>query len=99
MALAVKRRPAALQRRLRTFLYFIQWMPLLRYGRPFTALAPQQRQRFLLYLENHPIKMIRVGFWGLRTLVFMGYYGRAAGAQAIGYRADPAGWEALESDG
>lgn len=99
MSQAVNLRPPALQKRLRSFLYLIEWMPLLRYGRPFTSLVPQQRQRFLLYLENHPIRLIRVGFWGLRTLVFMGYYGRAAGAEAIGYRPDAAGWEAFDGDG
>ena len=37
---------------------------------------------------------VRRGFWGLRTLVFMGYYARPEAAAAIGYRADVRGWEA-----
>ena len=87
-------RPAALQRRLQFFLRAIEWMPLLRFGRRFTSLAPAQRARFLSGLENHSTQTIRSGFWGLRTLVLLGYYGRPAAVAAIGYAADPRGWEA-----
>ncbi len=92
---SLRRRPTALVRRLRAFLRFVQWMPLLRYGRPFTSLDPARRARVLGYLQDHRIGLIRVGFWGLRTLALLGYYGRPAGAEAIGYRPDPRGWEAV----
>lgn len=87
-------RPRSLRRRLRLFLLVVQWLPLLRYGRPFTALSPARRARFLARLQEHPIEAIRIGFWGLRALAFLGYYGREAAAEAIGYRPDPWGWEA-----
>jgi hypothetical protein len=86
-------RPAALQRRLQFFLRAIEWLPLLRFGRRFTSLAPAQRARFLSGLENHSAQILRSGFWGLRTLVLLGYYGRPAAVAAIGYAADPRGWE------
>jgi hypothetical protein len=44
-------------------------------------------------LETARLVLVRRGFWGLRTLILMGYYGRPAAAAAIGYRADPQGWE------
>jgi hypothetical protein len=88
-------RPAAIQRQLRLFLRFIQWLPVVRYGRPFTSLNPPARTRVLAHLQNDPIQKIRVGFWGLRTIVLAGYYARPAAAQAIGYAASPRGWEAL----
>lgn len=91
---SLRRRPAPLQRRLRLFMWLVQWAPLLRYGRPFTALDPARRARFLSRLESHPIGPFRIGFWGLRTLALLGYYGRGEAARAIGYRADPRGWEA-----
>lgn len=93
--LTLRDRPGTLQRQLRLFLHFIEWWPLLRYGRPFTSLRADQRRRFLSSLEEHPIRLIRVGFWGLRTLALLGYYGRPEAANAIGYAADPRGWEAL----
>ena len=87
-------RPPALQRRLQLFLRAIDWLPVLRFGRRFLSLQPAQRARFLSGLENHPVQLIRSGFWGLRTLVLLGYYGRPDAAAAIGYAADPRGWEA-----
>jgi hypothetical protein len=87
-------RPTALRRQLQLFLRAIQWLPVLRFGRTFTALGDAQRSRFLRYLQNHPIERIRCGFWGLRTLAFLGYYGRPEGAHAVGYAPDPRGWEA-----
>jgi hypothetical protein len=94
---ALKFRPPAMRRQLQLFLRAIQWLPVVRYGRTFTALADPQRSRVLLHLENHPVERIRCGFWGLRTLALLGYYGRPEAAHSIGYRPDPRGWEAVQS--
>jgi hypothetical protein len=90
-------RPPVLRRQLQLFLRAIEWLPLVRYGHTFAGLADEQRHHVLRYLQNHPVERIRCGFWGLRTLAFLGYYGRPEGAHAIGYRPDPRGWEAVES--
>jgi hypothetical protein len=87
-------RPESLMRQLRIFLGAIQWLPVVRYGRPFTRLQPAVRARVLRHLENDRIQKVRVGFWGLRTVVLAGYYGRPQAAQAIGYAASARGWEA-----
>ena len=89
-------RPADLQRQLRLFLSLIEWWPVPRYGRRFSSLDAARRFRVLSYLENHPLRRVRVGFWGLRTLALLGYYGRPEAARAIGYTPDFRGWEALE---
>ena len=88
-------RPASLKRQLKLFLRFIQWLPVLRYGRRFSSLHPEARTQVLAHLQNDRIQKVRVGFWGLRTIVLAGYYGRPAAAEAIGYRASPRGWDAL----
>ncbi len=88
------RRPGAMQRQLVLFVRAIEQLPRLRWGRAFTALGPEQRTRFLAGLEHAPVLLLRRGFWGLRTLVFLGYYARPEAAAAIGYRADARGWEA-----
>ncbi len=92
---SLRDRPAALRRQLRLFLRLVEWLPLFRYGRRFSSLEPGRRARFLAGLQNHPVARIRIGFWGLRTLALLGYYGRAAGAAAIGYHPKPGGWEAV----
>jgi hypothetical protein len=93
---ALEFRPRALRGQLQIFLRAIEWLPVVRYGRTFTALGDEQRSRVLRYLQDHPVERIRCGFWGLRTLAFLGYYGRPEGAHAIGYRPDPRGWEAVQ---
>jgi len=91
---ALAPRPRTLQRQFILLVRAIQWLALVRYGRRFTALDAATRQRFLEQLQNAPVLIVRRGVWGLRTLLLMGYYGRAAAGRAIGYRADPRGWKA-----
>jgi len=90
---AVAARPRKVQRQLRLLLRLIEHLPRLRRGRPFTRLSPAERNRFLTGLQDSPVLVLRRGVWGLRTLVFMGYYARQAAAVKIGYRAHPRGWE------
>ncbi len=90
----IAKRPARVQRQILALLRAIDFLPLARYGRRFSALDRARRTRFLHALEHAPVLLLRRGFWGIRTLVLMGYYARPAAATAIGYRADARGWEA-----
>ncbi|HSP35980.1 MAG TPA: hypothetical protein VLU46_16840, partial [Thermoanaerobaculia bacterium] len=56
------------------------------------SLDAAKRTTFLEAVQDAPLLPLRRGFWGLRTLVFMGYYSRDDARTAIGYRADPRGW-------
>jgi hypothetical protein len=87
-------RPPALRRRLFLFMRLVQWLPLLHYGRPFSSLDPGRRARLLDRFQNSRVAKVRLGLWGLRTLAFLGYYGRPDAARAIGYTPDPRGWDA-----
>src|SRR5947209_2672854 len=93
---ALAARPARTQRHVALFLTLLDWLPLVRYGRRLRALDGARRARVLSLLQRAPSLLIRRGFWGVRTLVLLGYYGRPAAAAAIGYRADPRGWDARE---
>lgn len=88
-------RPAGLRRQIRMFIRLLQWLPLLRYLRRFTGLDPARRTAFLEGMQRAPVTLLRVGFWGLRSLVFLGYYGSPRGLAATGYAAHPDGWSAL----
>jgi hypothetical protein len=88
-------RSPATRRQLQFFLRAIEWLTILRFGRRFSKLASFDRRRVLEHLQNHPLERIRTGFWGLRTLAFLGYYGRPEAARAIGYAPDARGWEAI----
>lgn len=93
VARALSGRPPRLRRQLAMLLQLLEWLPLLRYGRRLSVLDAPRRTRVLDYIQNGPVLLLRRGLWGVRTLVLMGYYGRPAAAAAIGYRADPRGWE------
>jgi hypothetical protein len=80
-------------RQIRLFVRALNWLSVLRHGRTLARLSPEKRTRFLAKIQDSPIRLLRVGFWGLRTLVFLGYYGRAG--VDIGYAASPRGWEAF----
>ena len=86
-------RPASMKRQLRILVRALNFLPLLRFGKTFGALDPPTRTRFLEGVQNAPLLLLRRGFWGLRTLVYMGYYSRDEAREAIGYRADPRGWQ------
>ncbi len=90
----LSRRPAKLRRQLRLFVRLLEVLPVARYGRRFTALNAERRARFLEAIQDARVLLIRRGFWGLRTMVDLGYYSRAAAAAEIGYRAHVRGWEA-----
>ena len=92
-------RPEALIRQIMLFIRAINAWATVRYLRPFTALDDSRRQRLLTSLENAPILAIRRGVWGVRTLVFMGYYGQDEVRAELGYRASPIGWQALREEG
>lgn len=95
---ALAARPPGMRRQLRLLIRLLQWAPLARWGRPFTGLRERHRVAFLEGVQRSRLYRLRRGFWGLRTLVFMGYYLRADAGAAIGYRAHPRGWAARREE-
>ena len=89
---ALATRPEPMVRQLLLFIRLANWLAVIPYGRPFTRLGPAARRAHLTRLESAPLLLIRRGFWGLRTLVFMGYYGQDRVRTELGYRASAAGW-------
>jgi len=68
-----------------TFLSVIRMAPLIRYGRVFDRLDADQRDAVLRWFQDCPISLLRKGFWGLKVLVFMGYYGQEENWSSVGY--------------
>ncbi len=82
-----------MRRQVLMFVGLLDWLPIFRHRRRLRSLDPEQRLRFLEGLQNSRWPLIRRGVWGLRTLVFMGYYARPMTQAAIRYRGHPDGWE------
>ena len=87
-------RPQAMRRQLVSFVRLLDWWSRLRYGRRLTKLDAFKRTELLELIERHRFPLFRRGMWGLRTLVFLGYYTRADVAAFIGYQAHRDGWSA-----
>ena len=86
-------RPPEVRRQIGLFIRAANLLPLVRYGRPFTRLGPARRLAFLESLQNGRVLKLRQGVWGVRTLIFMGYYGQDEVRAVLGYGASPMGWE------
>ena len=83
--MALMDRGASVRKQFGTFLSVIWMAPAIRFGRIFGSLDPARRAAVLGWFENCPISLLRSGFWGLKVLVFMGYYGRTECWEEIGY--------------
>lgn len=82
---ALMDREPAVRRAFATFLGVLRLAPVLRYGRTFERLPAERQDAVLAWLENCPIGLLRAGFWGLKAMVFMGYYGQPETNGLIGY--------------
>ena len=78
-------RTAAVRRQFGVFLGLIRWAPVARWGSTFERLPATRQDAELAWLEDNPVEILRKGFWGLKTIVFMGYYGQAEVWPTIGY--------------
>ena len=88
-------RPASMRLLIGIFLVFLRWAPLLRFGGRLDRLEPARQRQALRWFEDSPLAAIRTGFWGVKTLVFAGYYAQPEIAAQNGYRPSFSGNEKL----
>ncbi|MBM3266753.1 MAG: hypothetical protein FJZ01_03805 [Candidatus Sericytochromatia bacterium] len=94
---AIGKRPPALRRQVGVFLNLLRWLPALRHGKPFERLSEDQHVAVLTWFQSAPVALFRKGFWGVKALVYMGYYGRPELGPEIGYRPSPGGNDLLRA--
>jgi hypothetical protein len=98
VARALAARPTKMRRQLAVFMRLLDLVALARTGRTLPNLPAHRRWELLDGLSKSRLLLVRRGVWGLRTLVFMGYYARPRAAREIGYRASAAGWSARQDN-
>lgn len=91
---ALASRPAGVRSQLRTFLRLLNLLPLATTGHTLRGLPTGRRTAYLESVQRSRLALLRRGLWGVRTLLFMGYYNQDTVRLEIGYRAHPGGWEA-----
>jgi hypothetical protein len=82
---ALAARPPAMQRQFGLFLSALRWAPVVRYLRPFDQLDGQRQDAVLCWFQDCPLALVRSGFWGVRTLIFLGCYGHPDAGARIAY--------------
>jgi hypothetical protein len=82
---ALQGRPPAVRRQFAAFLGILRWAPLARYGTPLENLRADRQDAVLRWFEDCPVSLLRKGFWGLKAMVFMGYYGQPETNKLVGY--------------
>ena len=78
-------RPEKVRRQFAIFLGLIRSAPLFRYGKSFEKLSSDRQDAVLRWFEDCPVGLFRKGLWGLKTMVFMGYYGQPETNELVGY--------------
>ena len=63
----------------------LRWVPLARYGSPLDKLQAERQDAVLRWFEDCPVSILRKGFWGLKAMIFMGYYGQPETNEIVGY--------------
>ncbi|MFH1765106.1 MAG: hypothetical protein ABIF09_13040 [Gemmatimonadota bacterium] len=89
---ALVSKPPGIKRQIRLFLRLVNILPVLSTGRTLVGLPVDRRAAFLGRLHRSPLTPLRRGLWGIRTLLFMGYYNQDRIREDIGYGAAPWGW-------
>jgi hypothetical protein len=94
---ALLARPVPVRRQFAVFLGLLRWAPVLRYGAPLEKLRANRQDSVLRWFEDCPASLLRTGFWGLKAMVFMGYYGQPETNELVGYAPDFGGGERLHA--
>jgi hypothetical protein len=82
---ALQQREPSVRRQFSAFLGVLRWAPLVRHGVPFDRLPGERQDAVLRWFEKSPVGLLRKGTWGLKTMVFMGYYGQPQNHHLLGY--------------
>jgi hypothetical protein len=82
---ALLERPPSVRRQFGIYLGLLRWAPLARFGGPFEKLSVDRQNAVLRWFESCPVDLLRAGFWGLKVLIFMGYYGQPETNAVVGY--------------
>jgi len=73
---ALGRLDPELRKLILTFMLLVEYLGIFFGGRPFSKNSAHARDRQLRWMENCGIAKFRMGFFGLKSYVCMGYYTR-----------------------
>lgn len=80
---AVSERPLQLRAGIRAYVVLLRLTAFPLGG--FCSMPPERLGRLLAFFQDFPWPLFRAGFWGLRALALMGYYGQPSVAKRLGW--------------
>jgi len=93
----LQKRPVTIQRKFKLFLCVLRWSTLPRHLTRLDKLPAEAQDAALRRFQNSPIVLLRKGFWGLKTLLHLGYYCLPATASRVRYAQQKNGNEQLHA--
>ena len=82
---ALDRTQPDLRSQLLLFIMVVEFLGVFFGGRPFSKNSDEKKDRELKFLENARVSLFRMGFFGLKSYVCMGYYTREEVWKTLGY--------------
>ena len=79
---AIAERPMLLRVGVRAYVVLPGWP---RFPGWICSMPPERLGRLLTFFQDFPLALVRAGFWGLRALALMGYYGQPSVAKRLGW--------------
>ncbi len=73
------------QKTFHLLLFVFEKLSLLLFLKPFSRLSHDTQEKYIALWENAPVKKLRTGFFGLKTLALLGYYTDEKCWKEIGY--------------
>lgn len=92
---ALALREPAVRFQFKLFLTMIRWSSMLRHGRTLERLSSDLQDEMLTEFQESSVPRLGAGMWGLKTLIFMGYYGNLEWWGKIHYTPEMNGNESL----
>lgn len=77
--------PEDIRKKILLFIDVIQFTGLFFGGKTFSNNSIQAQERQLKWMENNKVRLLRMGFFGIKTFVEMGYYTREDVWKSINY--------------
>ena len=81
----MKRIPENIRKQILLFLDVIQFTGIFFGGKRFSNNNIQDQERQLKWMENNKVRLFRMGFFGIKTFIEMGYYTREDIWKTINY--------------
>ena len=81
----LQKKPDEIQKQFALLLNVIRKASFVRYWKNFEHLSENKKNKILSFFERFPLGKIRLGFWGLRSMILLSHYGTFTHSKKVGF--------------